>query len=89
MLDIVGIAPSHSPHAYANSETGAPTTTMPAVSFAHHHFSATPDGQLQHAIDGHVRATVPPEGWADYVKAWPDAQKLVSQLERKARRGEV
>lgn len=30
-------------------------------------------GELTHEIDGVLRATVPPEGWADYVEAWPDA----------------
>lgn len=45
-----------------------------------HTFEATPDGQLAHLIDGVPRATVPPEGWEDYCKAYPEAQDIVDSL---------
>lgn len=45
-----------------------------------HTFQATEDGQLAHYTDGALRATVPPEGWADFVALWPDAQTIVDQL---------
>jgi len=40
----------------------------------------TIDGQLAHYTDDTLRATVPPEGWADYVKAWPDAQVAIDAI---------
>lgn len=52
-----------------------------------HTFEATKDGQLQHTTDGQLRAIVPPEGWADYCEAWPDAQPIVDGLKREAGRG--
>lgn len=45
-----------------------------------HTFSISPDGQLQHFTDGTLRATVPPEGWADYCRQYPDAQDIVDEL---------
>lgn len=45
-----------------------------------HTFEATDDGQLAHLIDGNLRATIPPEGWADYCKEYPDAQDIVDEL---------
>ncbi|HLO62908.1 MAG TPA: hypothetical protein VK165_08075 [Azonexus sp.] len=45
-----------------------------------HTFEVTPDGQLAHLIDGVPRATVPPEGWADYCTTYPDAQDIVDEL---------
>lgn len=51
---------------------------------ANHRFSASADGQLQHFVEGELRATVPPEGWADYVKHWPAAIDLVRQLQAQA-----
>jgi hypothetical protein len=38
------------------------------------------DGQLHHFIDDKLRAIVPPEGWAQYAKDWPEAQKAIDQL---------
>lgn len=49
-----------------------------------HTFSTTRDGQLQHEIDGYLRATVPPEGWADYVRDWPDAADIVAAMTKPA-----
>jgi predicted transglutaminase-like cysteine proteinase len=51
---------------------------------AMHTFFAGADGQLMHEIDGRLRATVPPEGWADYVKDWPEAADIVSALTKPA-----
>lgn len=31
-----------------------------------HVFSAANDGQIEHHIDGRLRAVIPPEGWRDY-----------------------
>lgn len=45
-----------------------------------HTFEATADGQLSHLIDGNLRATIPPEGWADYCLEYPDAQDIVDEL---------
>lgn len=45
-----------------------------------HTFSVARDGQLQHEIDGVLRATVPPEGWLDYIKTYPEAQDIVDEL---------
>jgi hypothetical protein len=47
-----------------------------------HTFETSSDGQLIHLIDGNVRAIVPPEGWADYVQEWPEAQDIVDALRR-------
>ena len=53
-----------------------------AIHFAHHTIEATRDGQLQHSIDGVVCATVPPEGWEQYARDWPQAADIVRQLRR-------
>lgn len=45
-----------------------------------HTFYATADGQLAHETDGTLRATVPPEGWADYCQQYPDAQDVVDAM---------
>lgn len=45
-----------------------------------HTFEVTSDGQLRHLTDGILRAIVPPEGWADYCKTYPDAQDIVDEL---------
>lgn len=47
-----------------------------------HTFEEAADGQLNHLIDGRLRATVPPEGWADYVRQWPEAGDIVDALTR-------
>ena len=44
-----------------------------------HEFRAE-SGCLVHETDGNLRAVVPPEGFADFVKAWPDAAPIVAQL---------
>jgi hypothetical protein len=50
---------------------------------ANHRFSASADGQLQHFVESELRATVPPEGWDDYLKYWPSAIDVVRQLRAK------
>lgn len=49
-----------------------------------HTFEVSADKQLVHLIDGNLRATVPPEGWEDYCKQYPDAQDIVDGLTIKA-----
>ena len=49
---------------------------------ARHVFSSSARGELLHFIDGDLRATVPPEGWAGYVAEWPDAAFITEQLKR-------
>lgn len=46
----------------------------------YHTFETSTSGELLHLIDNSLRATVPPEGWADYVKEWPEAQDIVDAL---------
>ncbi len=45
-----------------------------------HTFEKAPDGSIAHFTDGVLRATVPPESWDDYAKAWPECQALIDQL---------
>lgn len=54
------------------------SATLPFVAI--HTFETSGDGQLLHLIDGRLRATVPPEGWADYCREWPEAQDIVNAL---------
>ena len=46
---------------------------------ATHDFIAK-DGDLQHFVNGVLRATVPSEGQDDYVSQWPDAADVVSAM---------
>ena len=50
------------------------------LSLATHLFDSNDKGELVHSVDGELRATVPPEGWDDYVKYWPAAIDVVRQL---------
>lgn len=43
-------------------------------------FTRGADGTLVHYTDGNLRATIPPEGWDDYLKDWPEAQAVVDSL---------
>jgi hypothetical protein len=54
------------------------------LALANHRFSSSADGQLTHYVDGDLRATVPPEGWDDYVKYWPASIDVVKQLRAQA-----
>lgn len=46
----------------------------------YHTFEASEKGELLHLIDNQLRATIPPEGWAEYVKEWPEAGDIVDAL---------
>lgn len=72
-IPIVGIAPLN-----GWRQVGAPHWIV----MGQHRFEATRDHQLAHYTDDVLRAVVPPEGWAEYVKLWPDAQLLLDQLGR-------
>lgn len=50
------------------------------LALANHRFSSSTAGELLHFVEGDLRATVPPEGWDDYVKYWPSAIDVVRQL---------
>lgn len=63
-----------SPRAYK----GTMAAELPRV--CQHDFIALPDGQLEHRMDGHVRATVPPEGLKAYADTWPDSAPVVKTL---------
>lgn len=45
-----------------------------------HTFRSNSRGELEHLIDGNLRATVPPEGWEDYCREYPDAQSVVDSM---------
>lgn len=60
-------------------QVGAPHWTR----LEQHVFGATPDGQLAHYTDSALRCVVPPEGWEDYCRMWPDAQAVVDQLRKR------
>ena len=49
--------------------------TMPL--FVRHDFLINDDGELEHHMDGRLRATVPPEGWEAYAESWPDCHEVV------------
>lgn len=85
-LDIVTVGVNFSHRAYVNRETGRPVTVMPTPELATHHFYETADHQLAHAIDGVLRATVPPEGWDEYSLQWPACAPFVEQLRKPAGR---
>lgn len=46
----------------------------------YHSFDVSGDKQLLHYINDTLRATVPPEGWEEYCKQYPEAQDVVDQL---------
>jgi hypothetical protein len=71
MIDIVAIGPLQG----YNQIGGAA-----GFAFVSHRFTVTADGQLAHYSDEQLRAVVPPEGWQDYLKQWPEAQALVDGL---------
>lgn len=56
------------------------------VGMDQHRFAATSDGQLAHYTGESLRAIVPPEGWADYCKLWPEAKALIDQLTKPAKK---
>ena len=46
----------------------------------YHTFDVSGDKQLVHYINDTLRATVPPEGWDEYCKTYPEARDIVDQL---------
>jgi len=46
----------------------------------HSEYHKGPDGQLHHYVDDKLRAIIPPEGWTQYAKDWPEAQIAIDQL---------
>lgn len=75
MKSLVTIAASVSAGAYNGTLPAGPLSLVP------HQFDALPDGRLRHCIDGQVRAIVPPEGFRDYVRTWPDCAPVVRELQ--------
>lgn len=73
MLPITTIAPVPGP-------LGLP------IVLGYHTFQRGDDGQLEHYIDGELRAVVPPEGWEGYARDWPQCADLVAQLRRPVQR---
>src|SRR3954471_20377894 len=63
MIDVVTIGHNFSPLAYRGDEKGVGRTQPPQAVLASHLFTTTGNGQLVHEMDGHLRATVPPEGF--------------------------
>lgn len=47
-----------------------------------HRFIASPAGVLVHYTDNQLRAIVPPQGFDNYVMAWPEAAQAVEELRR-------
>lgn len=47
-----------------------------------HRFIASPAGVLVHYTNNQLRAIVPPQGFDDYVAAWPEAAAAVDDLRR-------
>lgn len=47
---------------------------------AMHMFNAGNDGQLEHYVDGYLRAQVPPEGWEGYIEQYKEAAPVVAYL---------
>lgn len=81
-IDAVGFALDVSPRAYFDQENDRMATTPPMPIMAMHEFKESADHQLEHWIDGKLRATIPPEAWADYVAVWPIAADFVESLRR-------
>lgn len=75
MLPITGVAPLN-----GWRQVGAPHWAL----LENHTFEASPEGELVHYSDGRLRAVVPPEGFADYLEAWPMAQPIVDGITGKA-----
>lgn len=77
--ELVTVGAAHSPKAYAD-EKGRPVTMAPLPELVNHHFSISDAGELVHAIEGRVRAVIPPEGMREYAELWPDSAPLVKSF---------
>jgi hypothetical protein len=71
------------PLAIMDVQTIGATPGFP-LTLNNHRFSTNNKGELVHFVEGEIRATVPPEGWDDYVKYWPAAIDVVKQLRTQA-----
>lgn len=49
-----------------------------------HCISIRPDGQMVHEVDDEQRAVIPPEGWDDYARDWPEAADVARQARHTA-----
>jgi hypothetical protein len=49
------------------------------LTLAHHAFEIDGRGELQHYVDGKLRATVPPEGWDDYAAVHEGADRVITR----------
>jgi len=47
-----------------------------------HRFIASPAGVLVHYTDNQLRAIVPPQGFDDYLVAWPESAAAIVELRR-------
>ncbi len=61
---------------------GKEVTTIAAtpgfpVTLDRHTFRMSKSGDLEHVIDGEVRAVVPPKGFAAYLEDWPQARPVI------------
>lgn len=74
-VDRVGVGINYAPLAYCDQD-GKLVTELPSPQLATHRFSDE-GGQIAHYIDGRLRALVPPEGFDDYARLWPDCAELV------------
>ena len=45
-----------------------------------HYFKPAGDGQIEHFIDGTLRAVIPPEGWEGYSETFPEMQPVIDGL---------
>jgi hypothetical protein len=50
------------------------------ISLHEQEFKKGEDGALVHFTDGNLRASVPPEGWDEYLELWPEAAPVVASL---------
>lgn len=81
-IAIATVSSNYSPRAYQRDGEGELVTNPPPAALAQHEFRASADGELEHYIDGRLRATVPPEGLAGYAHFWPDCAPLAQTLQR-------
>jgi len=79
-IDAFGFALDVSPRAYFDKENDRMATSPPMPIMAMQEFKKAADGQLEHWIDGRLRATIPPEAWDDYAEMWPNAADFISGL---------
>ena len=47
-----------------------------------HRFIASPAGVLVHYTDNQLRGIVPPQGFEDYLVAWPESAAAIAELRR-------